>query len=102
MELLVRVVFVVVFVHPPSVDKDQDDKTENGTLLRHPETEWNTKKTEIIQRYHKKDGTTERNKGPHQQENSCQSANRVPVFLQLPIVISTHSESSSQNGLPDP
>ena len=47
---LFAIVFAVNFIHLHRIDKDQDDKNKDGTLLRYPETEGDATESDSIQR----------------------------------------------------
>ena len=53
--VLVHTIFMVEFIHLIDIDKNKDDETKNGALLRHPETKFKSKETDIIQNIDKQE-----------------------------------------------
>ena len=63
--IFVHTVFMIELVHFVDVDKDKNDETKNGPLLRHPETKFETKKMKVIQKIDKQNGHSKRNQKPN-------------------------------------
>jgi hypothetical protein len=64
-QVLVHTVFMIEPVHLVHVDKNKQDETKNRTLLRHPETEFESKKTKVVQNIDKQDRHSKRNQEPY-------------------------------------
>jgi hypothetical protein len=63
--VLVHTEFMIEPVHLIDIDKDKNDETKNRTLLRHPETEFESKKTNAVQNIDKQDRHSKRNQKPY-------------------------------------
>jgi len=63
--VFVHSVFMIEFVHLIYIDKNKNDEAKNGTLLRHPETKFKTKKTEVVENIDEQDRHSKRNQEPY-------------------------------------
>lgn len=63
--VFVHTIFMVKLVHFVDIDKDKNDETKNGTLLRHPESKFETKELDIIQNINKQDRHSKGNQKPY-------------------------------------
>ena len=63
--VLIHAILMVEFVHLVDIDEDEDDEAKNGTLLRHPEPEFKSEETDIVQDIDKQDRHAKRNQKPY-------------------------------------
>jgi hypothetical protein len=74
-------VFVIEAIHPPGVDKDQDNEDVNRTLLSHPESSWEFSDFPIIERFDQYDSEAKRDKCPDRKETEDEAACSTPVTV---------------------
>ncbi len=63
--VFVHAVLTVEFVHLVHIDKNKNDETKDGTLLRHPETKLKSKEADVIQNVDEQDGHSKGNREPY-------------------------------------
>lgn len=61
--------FTIQLLHPNGVKKNKENKYKNGTLLPHPEAEWEAGDLNPVQLFHKENTGTERDCKPHGHED---------------------------------
>ncbi len=74
-------------VHPASVDEDQYDKDEDGTLVCEPETQGKATEVELIQRLNKNDAEQIGDNEPNGKEPGQEAKVVVPGGLYRAFVI---------------
>ena len=74
-------------VHPASVDEDQHDKDEDGTLVCEPETQGKATEVELIQRLNEDDAEQIGDSEPNGKEPGHEAKVVVPVGLYRAFVI---------------
>jgi hypothetical protein len=72
---------VIEVIHPPSIDKDQDNEDVNRTLLSHPESSWKFSDLPMVERFNQNDTEAKRDKSPDHKETKDESTCGTPVTV---------------------
>lgn len=81
--VFIEAVFTIKPVDFIDVNEDKDHEAKNRTLLGHPETQFESEKTDVVQNVREQDGHAEGDHEPHRQERQREPDVFLPIDFSL-------------------